>query len=153
MARNTVPEWDTNPDLNTDIAGVNIAEGCPPSGINDAIRRIMAQLATLPVGFRNIPARSVTAVTGIAISDAGRKIKTTANVTVPTNATAAFPIDDLVVIVNMGATAITITPESGVTLKLAGTNVVGLRTLAPVGRAVLSKEATNEWHITGVGLS
>ena len=30
------------PDENTTISGINIAEGCPPSGINNAIRQLMA---------------------------------------------------------------------------------------------------------------
>jgi len=45
MAKNSVPEWDTNPDGNTDVGGVSIAEGCPPGNINNAIRMVMAQIA------------------------------------------------------------------------------------------------------------
>jgi hypothetical protein len=45
MPRNSVNDWDTNADLNTDIDGVNIAENCPPSGINNAIRSIMGQIS------------------------------------------------------------------------------------------------------------
>lgn len=37
-------DYNTNPDLNTRISGINIAEGCPPSGINNAIRQLMADL-------------------------------------------------------------------------------------------------------------
>ena len=37
-----VKDYDLNPDNNTQINGINIAEGCPPSGINNAIRQIMA---------------------------------------------------------------------------------------------------------------
>jgi hypothetical protein len=36
--------------LNTDIAGINIDEGCPPSGINNAIRTLMAQVKDLQSG-------------------------------------------------------------------------------------------------------
>lgn len=46
MAKNTVQSWDTNPTNNTDIGGVNISEGCDAAGINNAIRELMAQLAT-----------------------------------------------------------------------------------------------------------
>lgn len=46
MAKNTVPEWDTNADGNTDVGGVSIAEGCPPGNINNAIRTVMAQIAS-----------------------------------------------------------------------------------------------------------
>ena len=39
-----VSDYKTNPDLNTTISGINIAEGCPPSGINNAIRQLMADV-------------------------------------------------------------------------------------------------------------
>jgi hypothetical protein len=39
-----VKDYNTDPDLNTSISGINIAEGCPPSGINDAIRQLMADV-------------------------------------------------------------------------------------------------------------
>lgn len=47
MARNAVADWDTNPNLNTDIGGTNIDEGCPPSSLNDGIRKVMAQIAAV----------------------------------------------------------------------------------------------------------
>ena len=39
-----VKDYDLNPDNNTQINGINIAEGCPPSGINNAIRQMMADV-------------------------------------------------------------------------------------------------------------
>jgi hypothetical protein len=50
MAKNKVSEWDTTASNNTDIAGINIAEGCAPSGINNAIREIMAQVKDMQTG-------------------------------------------------------------------------------------------------------
>ncbi len=47
MAKNAVSDWDTNADNNTDIAGINIAEQCPPGGMNNMGRAIMAQVAAL----------------------------------------------------------------------------------------------------------
>ncbi|ABQ70799.1 hypothetical protein Swit_4461 [Rhizorhabdus wittichii RW1] len=46
MAKNSVNDWDTVPANNTEIAGINLAEGCPAAGINNAIREVMAQLKT-----------------------------------------------------------------------------------------------------------
>lgn len=37
-----IGDWDAVPSNNTNIDGVNIAENCPPGGINNAIRSIMA---------------------------------------------------------------------------------------------------------------
>lgn len=50
MAKNKVSEWSSTPANNTDISGINIAEGCAPSGINNAIRELMAQLKDQQVG-------------------------------------------------------------------------------------------------------
>lgn len=44
MAKNKISEFSSTPANNTDISGINIAEGCAPSGINNAIRELMAQL-------------------------------------------------------------------------------------------------------------
>jgi len=50
MAKNKISEFSSTPANNTDIAGINIAEGCAPSGINNAIRELMAQLKDQQVG-------------------------------------------------------------------------------------------------------
>lgn len=41
-----ISSYSATPSSNTAINGINISEGCPPSGINDAIRQLMADLAT-----------------------------------------------------------------------------------------------------------
>lgn len=50
MAKTKISEFDVNPDNNTDINSINIAEGCAPSGINNAIRQIMADLKAFQTG-------------------------------------------------------------------------------------------------------
>jgi len=44
MPKTKISEFSSDPANNTDIDGINIAEGCAPSGINNAIRELMAQL-------------------------------------------------------------------------------------------------------------
>jgi len=44
MAKTKISEYDSTAANNTDIDGINIAEGCAPSGINNAIRELMAHL-------------------------------------------------------------------------------------------------------------
>lgn len=39
-----IQDYSSDPDLNVQISGINIAEGCPPSGINNAIRQLMADV-------------------------------------------------------------------------------------------------------------
>lgn len=45
MSKNAVPDWSTNPALNTDIGGINLGEGMAPGLVNDAMRRQAAQIA------------------------------------------------------------------------------------------------------------
>jgi len=55
MAKTKISEFSATPANNTDIDGINIAENCPPSGINDAIRELMAQLKDWQSGTSNDP--------------------------------------------------------------------------------------------------
>ena len=85
MARTKISEFSATAASNTDIDSINIAEGCAPSGINDAIRELMSQLKDFqtgavgdsfngPVGtttaaagaFTTLSASSTLAVTGVA---------------------------------------------------------------------------------------
>ena len=50
MPKNKISEFDVNPDNNTDINSINIAEGCAPSGINNAIRQLMSDLKEFQTG-------------------------------------------------------------------------------------------------------
>lgn len=46
MAKTAVSDWSTTAASNTDIDSIDIDEGCPSSGINNAIRELMAQIKT-----------------------------------------------------------------------------------------------------------
>lgn len=50
MPKDKVSEWSSTPSNNTDIGGINISEGCAPSGINNAIRELMAQVKDMQAG-------------------------------------------------------------------------------------------------------
>lgn len=50
MPKNKISEWSSTPANNTDVGGIDIAEGCAPSGINNAIREMMAQIKDQQVG-------------------------------------------------------------------------------------------------------
>jgi hypothetical protein len=68
MPKTKISEFSSTPANNTDIDSINIAEGCAPSGINDAIRELMAQLKDFQTGAVgdsfNGPIGSTTASTG-----------------------------------------------------------------------------------------
>jgi microcystin-dependent protein len=50
MAKTKVSEWNSNPSSNSDVGGIDINEGCAPSGINNAIREVMAQIKDMQTG-------------------------------------------------------------------------------------------------------
>jgi hypothetical protein len=50
MAKTKVSEWSAIPANNTDVGGIDINEGCAPSGINNAIRDMMAQIKDMQTG-------------------------------------------------------------------------------------------------------
>ena len=50
MAKNSITDFDNTAANNTDIQSVNIDENCPASGINNAIRELMADLADVNDG-------------------------------------------------------------------------------------------------------
>jgi hypothetical protein len=68
MPRTKISEFSATAASNTDIDSINIAEGCAPSGINDAIRELMAQLKDFQTGAVgdsfNGPVGSTTAAAG-----------------------------------------------------------------------------------------
>jgi len=80
MAKTKISEFSSTPANNTDIDSINIAEGCAPSGINDAIRELMAQLKDFQTGAQgdsfNGPVGTTTAAAG-----AFTTLSTTGNVT------------------------------------------------------------------------
>jgi hypothetical protein len=50
MAKTKLSEYNSTASNNTDIDGININEGCTPSGINNAIREVMAHLKDFQSG-------------------------------------------------------------------------------------------------------
>ena len=55
MARTKISEFSATAADNTDIDNIDIAEGCAPSGINNAIRELMAQLKDFQTGAAGDP--------------------------------------------------------------------------------------------------
>jgi hypothetical protein len=50
MAKTKISEYSATPADNTDISNINIAEGCSPSNVNNAIRSLMSQIKDLQAG-------------------------------------------------------------------------------------------------------
>lgn len=88
MPKNKISEFSSTPANNTDIGGIDIAEGCAPSGINNAIRELMAQLKdqqagtdadNFTVGGNLIVTGTSTLTTDLAITDGGTGASTASN--------------------------------------------------------------------------
>jgi hypothetical protein len=81
MAKTKISEFDANPANNTDIDGINLAEGMAPGLVNNAIRQLMAQLKDFQIGSAgdnvtvggNLAVTGTTTLTGAATL-AGRAI-------------------------------------------------------------------------------
>lgn len=108
------------------------------------------------VGFKGLPQNSQSGNYTLVLSDAAKSIYSTgasATITIPSNASVAFPIGTSIVIGadgTAGSRTISITSDS---LFLAGVGTTGSRTLAPFGVASLLKVAATQWFISGTGLS
>jgi hypothetical protein len=59
MAKTKISEYSATPANNTDINNIDIAEGCSPSGINNAIRELMADLKDWQAGSESGQALAV----------------------------------------------------------------------------------------------
>jgi hypothetical protein len=89
MAKNKVSEWSSTAANNTDIASIDIAEGCAPSGINNAIRELMAQVKDMQSGTDadnftvggNLSVTGTTTATGAITANGGLTGNLTGNVT------------------------------------------------------------------------
>jgi hypothetical protein len=156
MPKTKISEFSATPGNNTDIDGINIAEGCAPSGINDAIRELMSQLKDFqagtagdsfngPVGtttaaagaFTNLSASGTFALTGdqVQISEGG---------TGQTTANAAF-----------NALAPSQTSNAGKYLKTDGTNTswdaLDISTADITGTLPVANGGTGVTSSTGTG--
>lgn len=106
-------------------------------------------------GFMDMPLTAGTAGRAITLTDRGMAIPATGNMTIPTNASVAFPVGCTVGVYNNSGSSITIaavTPGT-TTLRLGGSATTGTRTLAQRGLVVLWKVATDEWVALNGGIS
>ena len=100
---------------------------------------------------KRIPQNAQTGAYTLAIGDVGKHISiTTGGVTV---ASGVFAVGDIVSIYNNSSSSQTITQGAGVTLRLAGTATTGNRTLAQRGIATVLCVASNDFVISGAGLT
>jgi hypothetical protein len=101
--------------------------------------------------IKAIPQNAQTAAYALVATDKGKHISiTTGGVTVPAS---VFAVGDVVVIYNNSTASQTIKQGAGTTLRLGGTATTGDRTLAQRGLATMLCVGTNEFVVSGGGLT
>ena len=106
------------------------------------------------LGYLGIPQNSQAANYTTVIGDSGKHIYVTATstVTIPANATVAYPIGTTIGFIADTGVTVTIAITSD-TMYLAGTGTTGSRTLAAFGMATAVKVTATSWFISGNGLT
>lgn len=127
---------------NTDITSLAQSTAIAPTGT----------IAAESVGFRGLPPIPKTAAYTVALNDAGGIITTTADVQIPANGTAPFPVGTAFSVFNSSASPIDITIVSD-SLYLATNSTPGALVLAAYGLATFVKVNSTSWVGSGAGLS
>jgi len=144
MAKTKISEYSATSADNTDISNINIAEGCSPANVNNAIRTVMAQLKDQQAGTSgdnftvggNLSVTGTSTLTGNVTaptqssSDNSTKVATTAFVTTKVGTLGTMASQ------NANAVAITGGTINSITVTSIGTNSYGTRTVsssAPAG--------------------
>lgn len=107
------------------------------------------------VGYKDVPQNSKTTGYTLALSDRGKHVLmngSSLTLTVPANASVAFPVGTAITVVNTNATSLSIAITTD-TMTKAGSTTTGTRTLAQNGVATLLKVGTTSWLISGSGLT
>jgi hypothetical protein len=169
MAKNKISEYSATAANNTDIAGINIAEGCAPSGINNAIRELMAQLKdqqagtdgdnfTVGGGFTSVGAAvfsSTVAIAGNATINGDSTIGSASTSTVTLNAsTVSTPngvnFDSNTLVIDATNNRIGIgTASPAVSLHVNSTNAIRI----PVGTTAQRPDAAFTASISGTTMT
>lgn len=126
-------------------------------GLSSAGGVTTKNLSADEVGYKGVPTTSAKTSNYTAVlTDASKQILCTTTpgftVTIPSNASVAFPIGTVLVVTNItgGNITIAITTDS---MALGGTGSTGSRTLFHNGMASITKVTSNAWIISGPGVS
>ena len=169
MARTKISEFSATAGSNTDIDSINLAEGCAPSGINDAIRELMSQLKDFQTGAVgdsfNGPVGSTTAGTGAFTTLAASSTTTLSGLTAST-ALALDASKNVVSVTNTGTgsnvlatsptfvTPVLGTPSSGTVTNLTGTASININgtvgATTPAAGSFTTVSASTQINVNGV---
>lgn len=146
--------WDFT--TNFQIDGVDILTGAiPVSGTWDFTGD--PTIDSIEIGFKTVPQNIQNGNYTLVLTDSGKHIFKSAGgagetITIPANASVAFPTGTAVTFVNLGGGDLSIAITTD-TLILAGTGTTGTRTLADTGMVTALKVSVATWVIAGSGLT
>lgn len=152
-------DYNVSAALNTLISGINIAEGMARADTNNAIRQLMADIATARLGYIAIPLARSTAVSAtFAAADNGKHVKLTGTtaaqtITIANQATVAIGADAAIVVRNESTQSWAVALGGGVSLKKNGGTTSTTATLAAGAVAAFNMWASDDWTVTGNGVS
>lgn len=137
----------------SNAANARTALGAAASGANTDITALdqdvtitaTGTIGADTLGYRGIPVVTVAGKT-LELSDAGKDVYTSGNVTIPANSSIAFPVGTVLSVTNSSASPVTI----GITTDTLRWNAAtGTRTLAAYGTATIHKKTATLWFIKG----
>lgn len=156
LATNAYTVADTNDWPGTDPTTVTGALDNLAARVTDNtadITTAQSDITTLDTrvdALETLTANTVTDDYTLVLSDAGKVVEmnaaTAKTITVPPNASVAFPTGTIIELCQVGAGTTSIAPGSGVTIRSLG-SATDLQT--QWATASLRKRATNEWVLTG----
>ena len=110
-------------------------------------------IAAGSIGYRGVPAGQAGGALTLALADASKRVRlTSGSLTIPANASVAFPVGTVIEVVNRSGSAQTIAITTD-TMYFCPSGVTGTRTIADFGKCILEKDTSTVWLITGVGLT
>ena len=144
-------------DVRVFYDNIPLPSGAAASGANADITSLRQSVtiaatgtaAANTLGYRGLPVNSPAGAYSLVLSDQGGLVAlATGGLTIPANASVAFPIGTTIAVYNNSGSSQSIAITSD-TLRLAGTGTTGTRTLAARGLATLVKVAATEWVASG----
>ena len=121
---------------------------------NITVGNVAGKTSGFTLGYLEMPQVTAANVT-LALTDSGKHFYDTSTapitITIPTNASVAFPIGTVISAVN-ASTGNLIVAQGSATLYLGGNATSASRTITSYGVATLMKVATDTWFINGSGV-
>ena len=139
---------------NTTVGNLTISTGGTITG--DAAA---GNVSANAVGYMGMPQNNLTSDYVITLADQGNhlyyNVSTNNIVYIPTTSNVAFPIGATIDIISRTSSSanVTITPNTGVSLFLAGNTTSAGRNVTTYGMATLVHVSANTWFVNGTGVS